>query len=207
MSAPLVCVIDDDAALRDAVGMLLDSVGYPFRLFADAASFLQASAEIEHAVLIVDIRMPGMSGRVLQSELATRNVHFPLIFISGHADVAMAVAAMHDGAFDFMEKPFDDQRLLDTVDRAAQHAEEIDRVQLEFARLDTLMARLSPRELDVLERVVDGEVNKVIADQLGISERTVEVHRRSIMEKTESNSLAELVRKVLAWGEGKPQPG
>lgn len=205
MSAPLVCVIDDDAALRDAIGMLLESVGYPYRLFADAPAFLDVCGDIERAVLVVDIRMPGMSGRVLQAELAARDLGFPMIFISGHADIDMAVAAMHDGAFDFMEKPFDDQRLLDTVDRAAQHAEEMGRMRLEFERLNTLMRRLSPRELDVLERVVDGEVNKVIADQLGISERTVEVHRRSIMEKTESGSLAELVRKVLMWGEGRPQ--
>ena len=117
----------------------------------------------------------------------------------------MAVAAMHDGAFDFMEKPFDDQKLLDTIDRAAKFEADAGKARARFDRLNECMKRLSPRELDVLERIVDGDVNKVIADHLGISERTVEVHRKSIMEKTESRSVAELVRRVIEWGEGRRQ--
>lgn len=205
MTTPLICVVDDDAALRDAIGMLLDSVGYEFRAFEDGPSFLEAAPGIDRAVVVLDIRMPGMSGRVLQTELKARGHDFPVIFISGHADIDMAVAAMHDGAFDFMEKPFDDQKLLDTIDRAARHEADAGKARARFDRLDECMKRLSPRELDVLERVVDGDVNKVIADQLGISERTVEVHRRSIMDKTESRSVAELVRRVIEWGEGRRQ--
>ena len=203
MSGPLICVVDDDAALRDAIGMLLDSVGYDFRTFEDGPSFLEAAEDIEHAVAVLDIRMPGMSGRVLQEELKTRGYDYPIIFISGHADIDMAVAAMHDGAFDFMEKPFDDQKLLDTIDRAARFEADAGKARARFDRLNECMKRLSPRELDVLERIVDGDVNKVIADHLGISERTVEVHRKSIMEKTESRSVAELVRRVIEWGEGR----
>lgn len=205
MSGPLICVVDDDAALRDAIGMLLDSVGYDFRTFEDGPSFLEAAEDIEHAVAVLDIRMPGMSGRVLQEELKTRGYDYPIIFISGHADIDMAVAAMHDGAFDFMEKPFDDQKLLDTIDRAAKFEADAGKARARFDRLNECMKRLSPRELDVLERIVDGDVNKVIADHLGISERTVEVHRKSIMEKTESRSVAELVRRVIEWGEGRRQ--
>ncbi len=195
--APLVYIVDDDEPVRDAIGMLLDTVDIEYEAYPDAPSFL-ASFDPEHqGCLVLDIRMPGMSGLELQEELANRNLVIPIIFITGHGDIPMAVEAMRRGAVDFIRKPFRDQELLDRINEALA-VDEAQRQKLagvEEAR--ALVVELTPRETEVFQRVTDGQANKVIAIELGISERTVEIHRSQVMHKTHSRSLADLVRLRL----------
>ncbi|HEY8519139.1 MAG TPA: response regulator [Gammaproteobacteria bacterium] len=200
---PLVYVIDDDAAVRDSLSLLLDSVNLANRTFASAHEFLDEYDEEQHACLVSDIRMPGLSGLELQQLLAERKAEVPIIFITGHGDVPMAVKAMKSGAADFIQKPFRDQDLLDRIhkaleqDRARRAARREERAILE--RLKTL----TPRETEVMQRVVSGQANKVIAMDLGVSQRTVELHRARVMRKLRMRSLAELVQAV---GKVMPPP-
>lgn len=194
---PTVFVVDDDEPVRDAIGMLLDTVNIPYQAFASAQDFLATYDPAQGGCLILDIRMPGMSGLDLQRRLIDMEAPIPVVFITGHGDVPMAVEAMKRGAVDFIRKPFRDQELLDRVHEAL-NADADQRA--EIADLEALRARiatLTPREQEVFQRVAEGQANKVVAIDLGISERTVEIHRSQVMQKTGARSLADLVRLKL----------
>jgi len=192
-----VFIVDDDEAVRDSLSWLMQSVGLSTETFASADAFLQGYDGDHPGCLILDIRMPGMSGLELQSVLKEQGFRLPLLIISGHADVPMAVRALKAGAFDFIEKPFNDQLLLDIVQRAIEH----DRQQrASHAELDEWRARLeslTPREREVLDLVVGGAANKVISSELGVSLKTVEAHRARVMDKLKADSLSQLVRMTL----------
>jgi FixJ family two-component response regulator len=196
----VVYVVDDDDAVRDSLQWLLEASRYRVIGFDSAEKFLAAHDPAAIAVAIIDVRMPGMSGLELQDELIARNVPYPVIFITGHGDVPMAVTTMKKGAVDFIEKPFDQGALKELVERmlteARARAYETERRRLSEA----LMARLTAREQQVLERIVAGRLNKQIADDLGISIKTVEAHRANIMDKLNANTVADLMRTVLAGG-------
>lgn len=196
-SNPIVYVVDDDEPVRDSICMLLDTVGLEYESHADAQSFLDAYDQTRPGCLVLDIRMPGISGLDLQDRLLDIQAPIPIIFITGHGDIPMAVEAMRKGAVDFIRKPFRDQELLDQVNRALAVGQvqqtEHDLLAAAKARVEAL----TPREHEVFERVASGQANKVIALDLGISERTVEIHRSQVMQKTASRSLADLVRLRL----------
>jgi FixJ family two-component response regulator len=194
---PLVYVVDDDDALRDALRFLLESAGYCVEAHAGAEQLLAAPLLSPGACIILDVRMPGMSGIELQRELARRGCVLPIIFLTAHGDVPMAVGAVKQGAFDFIEKPFEEERLLQLVDGAlkldAAARERLTRHLSAVARLDTL----TPRERDVLDCVVAGKLNKRIAEELHISIKTVEAHRARLMQKLRVDSVAELVQLAI----------
>jgi len=192
-----VYIVDDDAAVRDSLRMLLESAGYAVRGFDAAQSFL-SDADLDRGCLVVDIRMPGMSGLELQEELVRRNVSLPVIVITGHGDVPLAVRAMTAGAVDFIEKPFDDRRMLDSVARALQVGNQKQSRVGEAQAARDLLALLTPRENDVLVQLVKGQPNKLVAHELGISPRTVEIHRANIMDKLQARNLSDIVRTALA---------
>ncbi|MFK7912452.1 MAG: response regulator transcription factor [Pseudomonadales bacterium] len=194
---PLVYVVDDDEPVRDAISMLLDTVGLEHESYADAQSFLNAYDPAQPGCLILDIRMPGISGLDLQDRLLEMQAPIPIIFITGHGDIPMAVEAMRKGAVDFIRKPFRDQELLDQVNGALASGQEQQAEHDLLAAAKARITSLTPREHEVFGRVADGQANKVIALDLGISERTVEIHRSQVMQKTGSRSLADLVRLKL----------
>lgn len=192
-----VFVVDDDDAVRNSLRLLLKSVGLPTVAFASAREFLDAWHPAQPGCLVLDVRMPGMSGLELQEELNRRGAVIPVIFISGHGDIPMAVEAIQHGAFDFLQKPFRDQDLIDRVQRAlaADHANRQSLAQRELLR--QRYGSLTPREQEVLALVTKGKANKVMADDLDISQRTVEIHRARVMEKMGAQSLAQLVRMAM----------
>jgi two-component system response regulator FixJ len=198
-----VFVVDDDAAVRQSLALLVRSVGLNVEAFASAQDFLAIFSPTLAGCLVLDIRMPGMSGLDLQRTLEERGSHLPIIFITGHGDVAMAVHAMRTGALDFIEKPFRDQELLDRIHQALL----VDRTRRAKLEEDVAvrqrLANLTPREREILARIVQGQANKVIAIDLGLSERTVEIHRAKVMTKMDVRSLAELVT-VVAKTNGTP---
>ena len=192
-------LVDDDAAFRRSLVFLLESMGWPVQAHASAADYLDAGlpALEQTGCLLLDVRMPGMSGLELQQALIARGCHLPIVFITGHGDVELAVQAMKHGAFDFLEKPFKDQRLLDVVS-AALRQREADLVSSERAQqAGDRLARLSPREAEVARLVAQGLPNKLVARELDISEKTVHIHRQHVMEKAEVGSAAELARLML----------
>ena len=192
-------LVDDDAAFRRSMVFLLESMGWPVQAHASAADYLDAGlpALEQTGCLLLDVRMPGMSGLELQQALIARGCHLPIVFITGHGDVELAVQAMKHGAFDFLEKPFRDQRLLDVVS-AALRQREADLVSSERAQqAGDRLARLSPREAEVARLVAQGLPNKLVARELDISEKTVHIHRQHVMEKAEVGSAAELARLML----------
>ncbi|UCV02446.1 response regulator transcription factor [Dechloromonas denitrificans] len=193
-----VHVVDDDAGLRRSLRFLLDSVGWNVQLYASAEEFLDVAAPPSRpSCLLLDIRMPAMSGLELQQVLRERGVIMPILFMTGHADVSMAVQAMKSGASDFIEKPFKDQMLLDTVAAAIRRsAEALDETQRREAAL-AVLGSLSPREKEAARLIALGQPNKLIATRLGISEKTVHIHRQHIMEKAGISSAAELARLML----------
>ena len=193
-----VFIVDDDASVRDSISFLLDSVDIPYTAFPDALSFLDTLADTDHGCLVLDIRMPGMSGLDLQARLIELDVAIPIVFITGHGDIPMAVEAMRRGAVDFIRKPFRDQELLDRINEAlSKDANE--RAQADSLKeMKAAISELTPREVEIFERVCDGQANKVMAIDLGISERTIEIHRGQVMKKTGARSLAELVRLKIA---------
>ncbi len=195
---PLVYVVDDDEAVRDSLTLLLKAVGLASQTFSSAAEFLNHYDPEQHGCLVADIRMPGMSGLDLQDELNRGGAQIPLIFITGHGDVPMAVDAMKSGALDFIEKPFRDQDLLDRVQQALAWDKERRIENLKTLAIRERLATLTPRETEVMECVVQGQANKVIAMDLGVSQRTVEIHRARVMEKMAVRSVAKLVRAVEA---------
>ena len=196
--APCVFVIDDDDAVRDALSMFLAAEGFNCRSFSSADEFLRFREGDERGCLILDVRMAGTSGIELQQELRQLDSHLPIIFLTGHGDVPMAVDAMRQGAFDFLRKPVNENDLLNCVRQAL---EQEDRVWGKHCNMTLLRARaasLTAREAEIFGRVAEGSPNKAIAIELGISERTVEVHRAQVMKKLGVRTLAELVRSHLA---------
>ena len=195
----LVYVVDDDEAVRDSLQFLLEPT-YQVAAFDSAEAFLERYDPKAIACLILDVRMPGMSGLQLQEELIARGSHLPVVFVTGHGDVPMAVATMKKGATDFIEKPFEQQALKALVERMLGRARE-DAARIERERINaSLLARLTPREQQVLERIVAGRLNKQIADDLGISIKTVEAHRANIMDKLNAGTVADLMRVALGTG-------
>jgi two-component system response regulator FixJ len=198
MKEPTVFIVDDDAAVRGSLSLLMKSAGHRTMVFESAQLFLAQYADAQPGCLLLDVRMPGLSGPDLQRELNARRATIPVIFMSGHADVPMAVEAMRCGAFDFVQKPFGDQELLDRVSRALR-AERATRTRVETRCLaQGRLGSLSPREREVMERVTTGESNKIIAYRLGISQRTVEIHRARVMDKLAARSVADLVHLSVA---------
>ena len=196
----VVYVVDDDDAVRDSLQWLLEASRYRVIGFESAEKFLTGYDPEAIAVAIIDVRMPGMSGLQLQDELIARKASYPIIFITGHGDVPMAVSTMKKGAVDFIEKPFDQAALKALVERMLGEAR-VRAAESENRRLnESLMSRLTAREQQVLERIVAGRLNKQIADDLGISIKTVEAHRANIMGKLNANTVADLMRTVLAGG-------
>jgi FixJ family two-component response regulator len=204
--AATVFVIDDDDAVRNSLRLLLRSVGLPVQICASAQQFLPTYDPRQPGCLVLDIRMPGMSGLELQQQLNMRGAIIPVVFITGHGDIPMAVEAMQHGAFDFLQKPFRDQDLIDRVQRALER-DAATRAQLK--QTDNIRAHLetlTPRERQVLELMTAGKSNKLMAHELGASQRTVEVHRARVMEKMAAHSLAQLVRMTLILQAGAPAP-
>jgi FixJ family two-component response regulator len=192
-----VFIVDDDEAVRDALAELIDSIGRQARTFSSAHAFLDAYDRHQGGCLVLDIRMPGMSGLELQRTLNQRQIDLPVIFITGHGDVPIAVDAMQRGAFDFIQKPFRDQDLLERIDRALNRFAELDRERRQQRRILALIEQLTPREKEVMEKVIAGKANKVIAVELKISQRTVEIHRARMMEKMQAATLADLISRVV----------
>ncbi len=193
-SQQTVFIVDDDEGVRDALSMLLDTIGQAYELYSSGPDFLESYDESKGGCLVLDIRMPRMSGLELQAKLNEKKAMLPIIFITGHGDIAMAVEAMRRGGLDFIRKPFREQDLLDRINEAldidaGKRKKGLDRQQL----LDKI-ASLSEREREVFHRVADGEMNKVIAFDLGISQRTVEAHRSQVMKKLGVRTLAQLIR-------------
>lgn len=197
MADGVVYVVDDDAAVRDGLKWLIESVELQVAPCPSAQAFLEAYDRSRPGCLVLDVRLRGMSGLDLQAELARRDISIPTIVVTGHGDVPMAVRAMKLGAIDFVEKPFNDQELLERIQKAIEGDLEARRGDRERAEACALLATLSPREREVLDLLVLGKANKEVADQLGLSTRTVEGHRARLMEKLACGSLAELVRLSL----------
>jgi two-component system response regulator FixJ len=193
-SEPIVHIVDDDAAVRDSLRLLLYSVGIETETYASAADFLARCDCDRPGCLLADVRMPGMSGLDLQKELARRHVPLPVIVITAHGDTPMAVGALKAGACDFIEKPYDDQHLIDSVRHALDRGARLWRDHERLSKARAGYESLTAREREVMALVVAGESSKVIASHLGISPRTVEIHRARIMEKVEARGLADLVR-------------
>jgi two-component system, LuxR family, response regulator FixJ len=197
MSDEYVFVVDDDADIRDSMRLLLEVAGFKVRSYTSARQFLDDGVP-RHGCLVADIRMPDMSGLELQEEVARRHLDLPVIIMTGHGDVPLAVRAMKAGAVDFLEKPFDDEKMLSSVRRALEIGSRARSRNAEGIAAKNLLASLTPRERGVLDKLVQGRSNKVVAFELGISPRTVEIHRAHIMGKMEASSLSDLVRMVLA---------
>ncbi len=197
-SKSTVFVVDDDQEVRAALQLLMESVGLEVEVFDSAQAYLDQFDPDRPGCLLLDVRMPGMSGLDLQARLAAERLHPPVIIITGHGDVPMAVRAVQAGAVDFIEKPFNDQALLDSVHRALQRDAEERGEASRLADIQARYERLTPREREVLELVVAGKRNKVIAADLGVSQSTVEAHRARVMEKMEAGSLSDLMRMMLS---------
>ena len=196
--SPQVFIVDDDQAVRDALQMLLRSVKMESQAYASGQEFLSALEENARGCVVLDIRMPGMSGMDVQKEISRRGTGLAVVFLTGHGDIPMAVEAIQVGAFDFVQKPFRDEDLLNTIRNALDRSESIHEKREQVDEIRKRLALLTPRETEVLEKVVTGKPNKVIASDLELSTRTVEIHRSRVMEKMEADSLAHLVRMHVA---------
>jgi FixJ family two-component response regulator len=195
---PSVAIVDDDKAVRDSLQWLVESVGLKAKTYESAQRFLEEVDQDDFGCAVLDIRLPGMSGLDLQDKLNEKGLDIPTIIITGHADVPVAVRAMKAGAMDFVEKPFSNQMLLDRI-RDALEADDYHRSnQQQVDQVEKRLARLTPREHEVMQLVVQGRLNKQIAADLGLSHKTIEVHRAHVMEKMEAETLADLVRMAVA---------
>lgn len=195
-----IFIADDDEAVRDSLRVLLEAAGYAVRAFASGGEFLDAIGPRDEGCLIVDVRMPGIGGLDLQQRLRDERRPLPVIVITGHADVPAAVRAMKAGAVDFVEKPFSEEVILSAVERAVEIGRAARQAGTEAADAQARLGQLSEREREVMELIVAGKPNKIVAYELSISPRTVEIHRARVMEKTRAGSLSELVMLALAAG-------
>ncbi|MGY4350218.1 FixJ family two-component response regulator [Bradyrhizobium sp. GM7.3] len=203
---PLVLIVEDDELIREALSNLFASIGLQVEMFGSATEMLQSTLPDVASCLVLDIRLPGMSGLDFQGELAKANIHIPVIFMTGHGDIPMSVRAMKGGAVDFLTKPFRDQDMLDAVTVAVERdrkRREADRI---VANLQTHFQTLTPREREILAFVSSGLMNKQIAAELGLAEITVKIHRGHIMKKMDAKSLADLLRKAETLGVRRAKP-
>ena len=198
MSSHNVYVVDDDKAVRDSLRWLIESVDLTVKTFSNGQELLDNFNENEISCLVLDVRMPGISGLDLQQRLKNLNSKVPVIIVTGHADVPMAIQAMKAGAFDFIEKPYSDQLLLERIQCAIEQDDGLKKQQTINDEINLRIESLTPRELEVMGLVVTGHSNKSIAKELGVSIKTVEVHRGNLMSKMEAKSLSELVRLVMS---------
>ncbi|MET0015438.1 MAG: response regulator transcription factor [Sedimenticola sp.] len=200
-----VFIVDDDQEVRDALQLLMESVGLNVETFGSAQEYLDQFDPGRPGCLVLDIRMPGMSGLDLQARLAAENIHPPIVIITGHGDVPMAVRAVQAGAVDFVQKPFNDQQLLDSVHRAIEQ-DAVQRGEVsKLLEIRDRLDKLTPREREVMELVIAGKRNKVIAADLNISQSTVEAHRAKVMEKMEADTLSSLMRMMLTLEAHAPE--
>ncbi|MBZ5612445.1 MAG: response regulator transcription factor [Acidobacteriia bacterium] len=202
-AAPMVFVVDDDFSVRRAVQRLVESVGLPVKLFESVQEFSLSKRPDAPSCLVLDIRLPGISGLDFQRELAEAGIHIPIIFLTGHADILMAVRAMKAGAVEFLTKPFRDQDLLDAIQNALEKDRARRKKEAEIEVLQKRLESLTPREREVLAMVVLGTLNKQIAARIGTTENTVKVQRSRVMKKMQARSLADLVRMVERIPSGK----
>jgi two-component system response regulator FixJ len=197
MPTPTIFLIDDHASVRDALAEMLSVLGYTVKTYESADRFLETLGEQHSGCVVADVRMPGTDGIGLVRELASRNAGLPVVLISGHADVPMAVAAIKSGARDFIEKPVDDVELVAAINRALAQTFEQQDLQKSQSALDNRFARLTPRQIEIFDLVVEGFTNHAIAAKLDISVRTVESYRAEVMEKMQAESVAALVRQAI----------
>jgi FixJ family two-component response regulator len=197
---PIVLVVEDDELVRRALGNLFQSVGLEVQLFGSASDMLQSKLPATASCLVLDVRLPGLSGLDFQTELAKANIHIPIIFLSGHGDIPMTVRAMKGGAVDFLTKPFREQDMLDAVGAAIQRDRKRRETEKTLSDLRARLETLTPRERDIFAFVSSGLMNKQIAAELGLAEITVKIHRSHITRKMGAKSLAELVRQAEALG-------
>jgi two-component system response regulator FixJ len=195
--ASIVFVVDDDEGVRNSLRFLLRSVGLQTQTAASATEFLDTYKPSQAGCLVLDVRMPGMSGLELQQQLNLRGAVIPVIFITGHGDIPMAVEAMQQGAFDFLQKPFRDQDLIERIQHALERDARARAALDQHAKIRERLDSLTPREREVLALMTRGKPNKIMAAELGVSQRTVEIHRARVMEKSGAASLAQLVRMVM----------
>lgn len=195
-----VYVVDDDDAVRKSIHWLLESVGLTVKMFSSARDFLEQVDPVQAGCLVLDVRMPGMSGLDLQKELLNRGLEIPVIIITGHGDVPMAVRAMKAGAVDFIEKPFNDQALLDCIQRTLDEVGKNQEKMRKRQELQQVLGLLTEREKEIMYKVVEGKSSRQIGDELNISSKTIEVHRARIMKKMGVNTVVELVRQVMEYG-------
>jgi len=198
MSKATIFIVDDDPAIQESLSWLLETVGYQIRSFLSAQEFLNAFTPEMCGCMILDIRLPGMSGLQLQQKMSADGIRLPVIIISGHGDIPMAVKAMQQGALTFLEKPFRDQELLDSIQDALEQDDKNKKINELNAATEERLSTLTPREKEVLERIVIGDSNRIIGEHCGISVKTVEVHRARVMEKMQAKNLPQLVQMVLS---------
>jgi FixJ family two-component response regulator len=202
---PTVFIVDDDPSFRDSLQLLLESVGLEVRIFASARDFLDGADREAPGCLVLDVRMPGMSGLELQSKLAGTEIFLPIIFTTGHGTVPMSVRAMKSGAVDFLQKPFAEQDLLNAIHQAFEQDRQARGKRAELREIQKRISCLTAREYEVFTLLVSGMLNKQVAYRLGTTERTIKAHRSRVMEKMEADSLTDLVRHAEKLGVNKPQ--
>lgn len=194
---PTAFVIDDDESIRKSLKWLIESVDIPVQTYPSSEAFLEDDTPKEFGCIITDVRMPGMGGLKLQEELKKHSIELPVIFLTGHGDVNMAVGAMKNGAFDFIQKPFNDQELLDTIQSALNFAGDLVQSEKRLHEIESLLSSLTDREREILELIVQGKPTKAIAGDLEISKKTVDFHRSNIMNKMNASTLAQLISMTV----------